>query len=263
MVCMQQYINCNLLDLNPLLAGWSISTPGADFQPEVLHYTLLHYVSKGRGTIRTPSGSFPVEEGQAFLIFPGDRVTHIADMDKPWTLKWVGFTGTLSHSFVELPRVFSVPSSLLPNLQKLHDFTSDTAFELCSDLLLLYSKFIRRDKTKPDYVQFVMDYVQSSYMHKLSVQSIADQLNLDRSYLARQFKKRTNQSIQSYILHVRIIEAKRCMMQGHTVKETAHQCGFNDTANFSKLFTREEGFSPQTYKKIIRANLAKASNKNA
>ena len=256
----QQLINPNLQDLNPILAGWSFSAPGSERQPEAMNYTLLHYIAGGKGKILTPNGTQQVHAGQVFLIFPSDQITHIADKEEPWSLKWVGFTGTLSHSFATLPRVFTPSEQLLPHLRTLEGFTGDTAYELASDLLLLYTKLIRKDTSKPDYVQFVMDYVQSSYMHKLSVQSIADQLNLDRSYLARQFKKRTNQSIQGYILNVRLMEAKRYLMQGYTVKEAASLCGFNDTANFSKLFAREDGLSPQAWKKVVRANLSENTN---
>ena len=257
---MQRLINPNLQDLNPILAGWAYSAPGNERQPDVMNYTLLHYVAAGKGKILTSQGTQHLHAGQVFLIFPGDQITHIAGKEEPWSLKWVGFTGTLSHSFATLPRVFTPSEQLLPHLRTLEGFTGDTAYELTSDLLLLYTKLIRKDTSKPEYVQFVMDYVQSSYMHKLSVQSIADQLNLDRSYLARQFKKRTNQSIQGYILNVRLMEAKRYLMQGYTVKEAASLCGFNDTANFSKLFAREDGLSPQAWKQVVRANLSENTN---
>lgn len=262
MASTQILLSQNLQDLNPILAGWSFSDPGAQFQPEVINYTLLHYVASGHGKILTADGSYAVCAGQAFWIFPGDQVTHVADRDDPWVLRWVGFTGSLSHDFSQLPRVFSPPKQTLPYLKSLDHFDGDTAFELAADLLLLYTKLVRRDKIKPDYVQFVMDYVQSSYMHKLSVQTIADQLNLDRSYLARLFKKRTKQSIQGYILNVRLMEAKRYLMQGHSVKEAASMCGFNDVANFSKLFTREDGLSPQLWKKVVMARLAETEKKD-
>ena len=256
MFATQQFISHKLQDLDPILAGWSVPTPCAQSTPEVLNYTLMHFVPTGRGKIVCGSESYPVSAGQVFMIFPGDVITHVADSETPWTLKWLGFTGSLSHSFKQLPRVFDLPKHLLPHLQKHDCITEDTAFELASDLMLFYTKMVRKDAQRPDYVQFVMDYVQSSYMHKISVQSIADQLSLDRSYLARQFKKRTNQSIQSYILNVRIMAAKRHLMQGSTVKEAAALCGFNDTANFSKLFAREEdGLSPQAWKKVVAANL--------
>lgn len=256
MIEAQQLINPHLQDLNPILAGWSVTSPGYTRQPETATYTLLHIVTAGKGRLQMGEASYDLTAGQAFILFPGDLATHISDVDEPWALKWVGFTGTLSHSFTQLPRVFPVPPSLLPNLRELNEFTSDTAFTLAADLLLLYSKLIRRDTKKPDYVRFVMDYVQNSYMHKISIQSIADQLNLDRSYLSRQFKKRTDQSIQSYILNVRLTEAKRCLMQGSTVREAANLCGFNDTANFSKLFAREDGMSPQLWKKVVRNKLS-------
>ena len=65
-----------------------------------------------------------------------------------------------------------------------------------------------------------MDYIQSTYSQKISVEAIAAQLGLDRRYLSQQFKKQTNYTIQGYILNVRITEAKRHLLMGYSIKET-------------------------------------------
>ena len=114
------------------------------------------------------------------------------------------------------------------------------------------------DKTqKRNYAQYVMDYVQASYMEKISVEAIAAQMGLCRRHLYQQFKKETGLTIQSYILKVRIQEAKRHIVQGYSIKEAAYLCGFNDTANFSKLFSREEGESPKEWRKAVMTALSK------
>ena len=58
-------------------------------------------------------------------------------------------------------------------------------------------------------------------------------------------------SIQDYILQFRLAKAKRYLKHNFTVTDTAHLCGFNDRANFTKIFTREIGCSPTEWVKIL------------
>ena len=46
-------------------------------------------------------------------------------------------------------------------------------------------------------------------------------------------------------------QAKRIM---DTVKETAYELGFPDTANFCRYFKRATGIYPQAYKKMVMAD---------
>ena len=98
-----------LQDLNPLVAGHEACDPGHSYGPHIRSYVLLHFVHSGKGTFQTPDGTFCVEEGQAFMILPGQLTTYTADSDDPWEYSWVGFNGALSHRFHTLTPVFPIP----------------------------------------------------------------------------------------------------------------------------------------------------------
>ena len=255
---MQFLLNKHLQDLNPILAGWAEKmAPGSQNGSRQRSYTMLHYVTEGKGTLYLENRQYPVHAGQAFLILPGRSASYAADTEDPWAFRWVGFNGTLSHAFTQLPPVFDVPEGLLQNLLDFEENHEYLAYQLAGDLFMLYSTLIP-DKTKErNYAQYVIDYVQASYMEKISVEDIAAQLGLCRRHLYQLFKKETGSTIQGYILKVRIQEAKRHIMQGYSIKEAAYLCGFNDATNFSKLFSREEGFSPKSWRNQVMANLDK------
>lgn len=253
---MQFLLNKHLQDLNPILAGWAIkNTPGGINPPRQRSYTMLHYVTSGKGVLHLDSGDHPAHAGQAFLILPGRTASYTADAEDPWAFRWIGFNGTLSHSFSQLPPVFDVPDGMLQNLLEFKENHEFLAYQLAGDLFMLFSNLIPDKNAKQNYAQYVMDYVQASYMEKISVEAIAAQLGLCRRHLYQQFKNETGLTIQGYILKVRIQEAKRHIMQGYSIKEAAYLCGFNDTANFSKLFTREEGHSPKQWRSEVIAGL--------
>lgn len=253
---MQFLLNKHLQDLNPILAGWANKNEAGGINPpRQRSYTMLHYVTKGKGVLHLQDGDYPVHAGQAFLILPGRTASYTADEEDPWAFRWVGFNGALSHSFSQLPPVFDVPEGMLQNLMDFEENHEFLAYQLAGDLFMLFSALVPDKNKERNYAQYVIDYVQASYMEKISVEAIAAQLGLCRRHLYQQFKKETGLTIQSYILKVRIQEAKRHIMQGRSIKEAAYLCGFNDTANFSKLFTREEGHSPKSWRSEVLAKL--------
>lgn len=256
----QKLLNQHLADLNPIAVGWSKGHPGGNIKGPGC-YTLLQYVSKGAGTITKDGIDYPIREGQCYLIMPWYTSVAFTPNCETTEQQWVGFTGTLSHDFADLPLVFDLPEGLMPHLRDLGEIDSNTAYDLAADLFLLRSRMIPPHDRKPDYVQYVMDYVNTSFMHPgLSVESIAGLLNLDRSYLSRLFKKKANQTLQDYILSVRLTEAKRCLMEDRSVKEAALHSGFRDPYVFSKLFVQKTGFTPSEWKKIALQNLSTCRN---
>lgn len=258
----QKLLNQHLTDLNPIAAGWSKDEGSSNHQVSPRSFVLLHYVCRGSGTLILDSHSYHVQAGQCFLVPPHcTEFCFLITPDQTVDQKWVGFTGSLSHDFEQLPSVFDLPDGLMPHLVALDEIDSNTAYDLAADLFLLRSKMIPPHAHTPDYVQYVMDYVHTSYMHPgLSVESIAALMNLDRSYLSRLFKKKTNQTLQNYILNVRLLEAKRCLMENRSVKETALLCGFRDPYAFSKLFIQRTDFSPSEWKRIALDNLNTKKN---
>ena len=91
-------------------------------------------------------------------------------------------------------------------------------------------------------------------MNEIRVEQIAENLNLDRRYLSRLFKQKMGQTIQEYLIIVRMDEAKRYLAEGRSVSETATLCGYTDTCNFSKMFKRVCGISPANWCNNISQN---------
>ena len=86
-------------------------------------------------------------------------------------------------------------------------------------------------------------------MRSIRIDDIAKQLNLDRRYLTRLFKEKTGQSIQEYLIQVRLEEAAHCLQSGYSVNDTATLCGYEDVSNFSKMFKKRYGISPTKMKR--------------
>lgn len=240
-------------DINPILLGYALSSLDNACEPYLRSYILLHYILGGRGTVIIDGIPYQLEKGQAFLLHPSCEASWFPDPDNPWEYRWVGFNGTQSHRFTDLPSVFTVPPEVLALMCDPGDETltmQAKIFRIISELSLLYSMLSPGEAEPRDYAQIVMDYVQKNYMEKINIQNISASLNLSRCYLSTHFKKRVGTSIQQYILNTRIEAAKKYLTMGKSVKEACKLSGFTDISNFSKIFLCREGITPTSFKKM-------------
>ena len=120
-------------------------------------------------------------------------------------------------------------------------------------LFLLADKFPREQYTPGEkqinYVEEALTYLESNYTNNISVQSLADSIGLNRSYLHRLFKSATGSSVQEYLLDLRI--RKACTLLKSTVLPVAIislSVGYEDTLYFSRLFKKKKGVSPSRYR---------------
>lgn len=238
----------DLHDLNAIFVGEAECPPGYQTIADSRGGNLLYHVRSGRGTIQIEDQVYRVCAGQHFLILNGQVATLTADKKEPWEYQWVGFTGTLSHDFAQLPTVLNLPVRIANQMYDLREPVLNMATRVVSDLYLIHGTLLTPTPQEPDYVQRVADYIRSSYMLKLSVTDIAKEFGLDRSYLSRKFSKRMGISIREYLLRIRIAESKRYIKYGYSIAESAQRCGFNDPNYFSKIFTREVGIGPAQWK---------------
>ena len=237
--------NRHLKDLNPILAGEESCKPGHSFGPFMRWYTLIHYVVKGCGIFCARGQTFHVHAGEAFLILPGEVTTYTADMDDPWHYQWIGFTGELSAAFAELPAVFQVPADIFPRIVQAASAQQGAEYLVSSVLFRLYAEMFMPAGGSNRHVQKVESFIQARYMENISVELIAHQMNLDRRYLTRLFKAKTGKTIQEYLIEVRLKQACDYLRQGFSVNHTASLCGYEDVSNFSRMFKKRYGLSPQ------------------
>ena len=245
----QTHLNTNLVDLNPIIVGESLCIPGVRRLPDAQRSTLIHYICRGTGLLYSRGEVHRVGPGQAFIIPPDEQASYEADRNDPWLYRWVGFTGTLSERFSVLPPVFDAPADMFRHATNLTEPDDNLAYQLASDLFLLYSQLIRPQKHHRDYIHATIDYIQSSYMNKLTLKQIADHVGMNPDYLSRMFRRRTGTTLQAHILDVRITEAKERLIHGYSVKEAAMMCGFGDPATFTRLFRKSGNPAPTEWRK--------------
>ena len=121
--CTQQLFNPHLMDINPILAGWSIDWEHSPRWDSQRRNVTLYYIRRGNFTLVREDGSYPVGEGNCFFLPMEDRTAHtIGEPGQTYDYMWVGFTGSLSHGFAEISAPFRAEENQLVNLKTLQNF---------------------------------------------------------------------------------------------------------------------------------------------
>lgn len=102
-----------------------------------------------------------------------------------------------------------------------------------------------------DYVEFVKEYVTKNYMREISFSDLAKVAHVSRSYLSTLFKKEVGCSFREYLVKFRMDKAAEILDKKNIqLSELSSLVGYEDYAQFSKMFKKYKGCSPKQYKNI-------------
>lgn len=102
-------------------------------------------------------------------------------------------------------------------------------------------------------VQKAMICVDTDLTAPLSLRYLADELNINSSYLSSLFKKETGLTVTAYIIRQRINYAKHLLENTRLqIQTVAMHCGLGDVHYFSKLFKKETGVTPREFRQSVQ-----------
>lgn len=108
------------------------------------------------------------------------------------------------------------------------------------------------DKKEPFILQNLKDYIELHFKTKHSASDYADMLNITPKALAKITKTHFNKTLTDLISERIIIEAKRDLyLTNKSVKEIAHDLGYDDEYYFSRFFKNNADVSPQIYRETV------------
>ncbi|WP_084822017.1 AraC family transcriptional regulator [Bacillus sp. SA1-12] len=128
---------------------------------------------------------------------------------------------------------------------------------LCSLLLMVRETVMREESNEEQKEQelghLILRYIDEHYIEDISLQDIADELNMSPYYISHAFKRTTGYSPMQYVIRRRIGEAQSYLLStDKTVTEIAYFVGYNSASNFNNAFKKMVGMSPQSYREFWR-----------
>lgn len=259
-------ISHDQLMLHVMNSGFQKCEAGYHVGPVAHDRYIIHHIDSGKGCYTVQGQTFLLGKGDTFMIFPDTVVQYEADQKDPWQYNWVGFQGAAAKALVsQTDLTLQNPvmnqgnsQSIREQLFRIYASRGESLAHqaaMTGHLYLLMSQLIEAsshlacEETSLVYVKKATEFIAKNYTKPITVQEIADYLNLSRSHLYRIFLKHMGISPKSYLDQYKIHMA--CVLMSQTdlpLQQIAAAVGYDDPLYFSKVFRREKNCSPAKYR---------------
>lgn len=255
--------------------GYEDCQPNYSFGPAIRDGFVLHFITKGKGVFHYKGEQIFLKAGDLFLLKPNELTYYKADFEDPWSYYWLGISGTKVSDYFNLSEIgktgFLRNSSTSPtdslgkfiiDIIQEAEHSQSTMLSHLQLLAMLYELLFKLGKLAPN--QQLLKQQNSTYqlyidtkriletrypLEQLSIQGIANELNVNRSYLTTIFKEYNGLSPKEYLHYIRMHRAKQLLESTREpIQFIAYSVGFSDPLYFSKAFKKYFGFSLSSFR---------------
>lgn len=232
-------------------AASSASDETMQIGPYIRNTFLLHIVTKG--SYELPE--FTATAGDAFLLCPD--VIQRFTVRAPFANYWIGFSGSEAANLL---RTFGIPTN---RHSLLHLSSSEDALDsmnrlftrlsapnadtlALSALLSLFPYLTPTLSGVPlSYVAQARNYMDKHYQYPISMENVAQSINISEKHLCKLFKKETGLSPQQYLIDTRMQHARSLLLTTDMlISEVADNVGFHSQFAFSTAYKKHYKITP-------------------
>lgn len=126
-----------------------------------------------------------------------------------------------------------------------------TLMQIWQKLYQYFTSLPEKEKKPQRHLQRLRDiiaYLQEHYDEEISLDDVADSVNICKSECCRFFKKHMNMTIFEYIMFLRIQNSLPMLREGESVTKVAGLVGFSSPAYYGQIFKRYMKCTPREYK---------------
>ena len=266
--------NENFVDLNLYQFGWERCAPSHSFGPAARTHFLFHYVISGTGTLYADDSSgntktYQVKSKQGFMIFPQQITTYIADKELPWEYVWLEFDGLRVKEVIEITGLSQnspiyhahsrdLREIMMQEMLYIAQHGEMTPFHLMGHLYLFLDamtrsissmRITRIGKLRDFYIREALAYVEQNFQNSISVEDIADNCGLNRSYFGKIFKEAVGKTPQEFLLNYRMTKAAELLkLTKLSIGDIGNAVGYDNQLHFSRAFKNIYGVSPREWR---------------
>ena len=244
-------------------------------------YQLL-YISKGKGSFISETHPLQqVEEGNMFLLFPGEWHNYHPDKQTGWDEYWIGFNGTDINDRVENgffnkhKPIFKV--GINNDIVELYEQAINIAINqkagfqqvlagIVSHLLglafsLNKNQFLENLQVNNQINKAKIIIVENLFTG-IKAEEIAEKINMSYSWFRRIFKEYTGFAPAQYIQELKIQKGKELLTNTSlSVKEIAFKMGFENSEYFFTAFKKKTGMTPIQYREFTQRSRTESNDR--
>jgi AraC-like DNA-binding protein len=125
--------------------------------------------------------------------------------------------------------------------------------ELLGSFIKSVSDFLNENKKESDYIiDFCRNYAKQHFMEDITLELMADKLNITKNYLSAYFKSKTGVNLSDYINNYRIKKSIEILGDSSVkIHEAGARVGLPNSNTFIRLFRKFTGMAPGEYRKAM------------
>ena len=136
-------------------------------------------------------------------------------------------------------------------VNELMSLSGDALLESAYRRFIFITNYVR-SQSNIDYsnhiVQVTKEYLENHYAEDISLEDIAEQVNISPQYFSKLIKKTTGFNFIDWLSMLRVKKAKELLTNSNlTVKEVCFMVGYKDPNYFSRIFKKRIGITPSEY----------------
>ncbi len=124
--------------------------------------------------------------------------------------------------------------------------------DLNREVWTVFVETVRNFKKETTYskpVVFCLNYIDSHFTEKITLEILAQKTDLNPCYLSSLFKKETGKSIGNHLMDIRIKTAMALLSQTeYSYAQIAYSLAFCSQSHFTKTFRSHTGYTPKEYR---------------
>ncbi len=139
--------------------------------------------------------------------------------------------------------------------------SAEEIVKLNKEVWTVFVNLVREHKKKSLYSKTILDslnYIDSHFNEKLTLDILAKEIGLNGSYLATLFKKETGKTFATYLTDIRIKTAQALLVRTeYTYSQIGYSVGFCSQSHFTSTFRKLTGYTPKEYRtKFFNTNIS-------
>lgn len=230
-------------------------------------YVELMFLASGKAEIKVDQHTFHCSEGDMILL--DKNIVHATSSARGS----IRDTWCCLLSQVELPAISAGDNYILRcnageyfqyvqnTFLNIYEFsrhntliTDPVCNQLIATLLLIFQEKLKESRTLEKagpltFAQQVLKYINSHFAEKITLDSLAKEFFVSKSYLGNEFRKEYDISPINYLIDKRLTESIWLMLNTDTpIHQIAQAVGYDNPYYFSKIFTARMGISPADYR---------------
>lgn len=227
-------------------------------------YTLI-YVAHGKGKIVINKASYPLQANAVICIKPRCAAKISASHENMQIIYFQYTGGEADYLYIMSSFKKSGPVCMTHSKETFFCFRNIDAeiehqqvnrYYLVAEILHIFSHFTPGIAIKESrryynrYLQKAIDMIQENPSMPISVNILADRVNIDRSYLYRIFKKETGLSPRDYMIDYKLrLSVEKIKKKNENIQSIFGKLGFSSYYMAEKKFKEKFGVTPREYRK--------------